>query len=71
MKMSENAQDLINRMLQLEPNNRLGHNLESIEILKQHPFFTGIDWVAISKRNYKGVTELLKQKVEDAIANEI
>ena len=56
-------------MLQLEPNNRLGHDLESIEILKQHPFFTGIDWVAISSRKYKGVMELLKQKVDDGIKN--
>lgn len=32
--MSDMAQDLINRMLQLEPNNRLGHDLDSLEILK-------------------------------------
>lgn len=52
--MSKEAQDLINRMIQLEPQNRLGHNLESTALLKQHPFFNGIDWQAISDPNYDG-----------------
>lgn len=52
--MSKEAQDLINRMIQLEPKNRLGHDLESTQLLKQHPFFNGIDWNAISQKNYEG-----------------
>ena len=52
--MSKEAQDLINRMIQIEPNARLGHNLESTQILKQHPFFTGINFDEISKKDYDG-----------------
>ena len=32
--MSKEAQDLINRMIQIEPSARLGHDLESTQILK-------------------------------------
>ena len=42
--MSIEAQDLINRMIQIEPQHRLGHNLESIQMLKNHPFFSGINF---------------------------
>ena len=52
--MSKEAQDLINRMIQLEPSARLGNNLESTQILKQHPFFTGINFDEISKKDYEG-----------------
>jgi len=46
--MSPEAIDLVNRMLQVSPKNRLGHNLESLAILKQHPFFAGIDFNLVS-----------------------
>jgi serine/threonine protein kinase len=42
--MSTDAIDLINRMIQLNPDDRLGCNLESLAILKEHPFFNGIDF---------------------------
>ena len=32
--MSPNAIDLINKMIQVETTNRLGHNLESLKVLK-------------------------------------
>ena len=32
--MSPVAQDLVNRMIQIDPKNRLGHDLKSIAILK-------------------------------------
>lgn len=57
--MSPVAQDLINRMLQLVPENRLGHDLASLEILKAHPFFKGIDFEEVSKKKFKGVYQLL------------
>lgn len=55
-RMSVEAIDLINRMLQLSPGNRLGHNLESMKILKGHPFFTGVDFGDISKKDYNGLS---------------
>lgn len=41
-------------MIQIEPSARLGNNLESTQILKQHPFFAGIDFDEISKKDYDG-----------------
>ena len=63
--MSKEAQDLINRMIQLEPGNRLGHNLESTQLLKQHPFFAGIDWAAISHKSYEGNLKPMLQVFQD------
>ena len=37
-------------MIQLNPGNRLGHNLETLQHLKQHPFFNGIDFAAIASQ---------------------
>jgi 3-phosphoinositide dependent protein kinase-1 len=42
------AQDLINRMIQIEPSRRLGVTLESIQTLKSHPYFEGVDFSKIS-----------------------
>lgn len=56
--MSIEAQDLVNRMIQINPGNRLGHNLENIQILKGHPFFQGINFTDISKRDYTGLREI-------------
>jgi len=60
--MSLEARDLIERLLQLSPGNRLGHNMESMKVLKGHPFFTGVDFAAISKKNYTGLSKLLVDK---------
>ena len=60
--MSLEARDLIERLLQLSPGNRLGHNMESMKVLKGHPFFTGVDFAAISKKNYTGLSKLLVEK---------
>lgn len=50
-------------MIQLDPGNRLGHNLESIKILKTHPFFNGVDFTQISKRNYKGLLPIVEKLI--------
>ena len=62
-KVPDAAVDLINRMIQVEPEHRLGHDLESLKLLKTHPFFEGVDWTAVSSKEYKGI----KQLVLDAI----
>lgn len=42
IRISEEAKDLIRRLLTLRPEQRLGAN-GSIEIM-QHPFFKGVNW---------------------------
>ncbi|CAI9105572.1 OLC1v1004520C1 [Oldenlandia corymbosa var. corymbosa] len=44
--VSSNARDLIRRLLQKEPENRLGSEKGAAEI-KQHPFFEGLNWALI------------------------
>ncbi|XP_059300377.1 serine/threonine-protein kinase D6PKL1-like [Lycium ferocissimum] len=44
--VSSNARDLIRRLLQKEPENRLGAEKGAAEI-KQHPFFEGLNWALI------------------------
>ncbi|KAJ8563481.1 hypothetical protein K7X08_031933 [Anisodus acutangulus] len=44
--VSSNARDLIRRLLQKEPENRLGAEKGAAEI-KQHPFFKGLNWALI------------------------
>ena len=63
--MSKEAQDLINRMIQIEPQNRLGHDFQSTQLLKQHPFFNGINWSEISQKNYEGNYKAVLQLFED------
>lgn len=45
----ENAKDLINQLLQKDPENRIG--ALDIEDLKQHPFFASINWENIRHIN--------------------
>jgi len=42
-------------MIQVEPKNRLGHNLDSIKLMKTHPFFEGINFEEISQHDYRGL----------------
>ncbi|KAL3530414.1 hypothetical protein ACH5RR_009736 [Cinchona calisaya] len=44
--VSPHARDLIRRLLQKEPENRLGSEKGATEI-KQHPFFEGLNWALI------------------------
>ena len=57
--MSKDAQDLIDKIIQIKPSDRLGHNLESIALLKQHPFFKGIDCEEISQKKHRAIYELI------------
>ena len=41
---SEEAKDLINKLLVIDPNQRLGSGKDGIEKLKQHPYFKNINW---------------------------
>ncbi|XP_073139800.1 serine/threonine-protein kinase D6PK-like [Henckelia pumila] len=44
--VSSHARDLIRRLLQKEPENRLGSTKGAAEI-KQHPFFEGLNWALV------------------------
>ncbi len=42
--IEENAKDLINKLLNKDPEKRLGSGKEGAENIKKHPFFSDIDW---------------------------
>ena len=42
--LPEDARDLLTRLLQIEPANRLGMGPSGILEIKHHPFFSDIDW---------------------------
>ncbi|XP_030965653.1 3-phosphoinositide-dependent protein kinase 1 [Quercus lobata] len=48
---SEEAKDLIDRLLDLDPSRRPGAGPDGYVVLKMHPFFKGIDW-----KNLRGHT---------------
>jgi hypothetical protein len=52
--MSPDAVSLITSMIVLDPSERLGCTLESIKVLKEHPFFEGVDFEEVSREDYKG-----------------
>ena len=41
---SEEAKDLINKLLVIDPKNRLGVGKDGVEKLKQHPYFKDVNW---------------------------
>eukprot|EP00818_Percolomonas_sp_WS_P002271 CAMPEP_0117450900 /NCGR_PEP_ID=MMETSP0759-20121206/8718_1 /TAXON_ID=63605 /ORGANISM="Percolomonas cosmopolitus, Strain WS" /LENGTH=516 /DNA_ID=CAMNT_0005243459 /DNA_START=471 /DNA_END=2021 /DNA_ORIENTATION=+ len=42
------AKDLIDKLLQLKPEQRLGFGANGYEKLKSHPFFNGVDWDSLN-----------------------
>ncbi|KAG2669343.1 hypothetical protein I3843_14G029400 [Carya illinoinensis] len=48
---SEEARNIIDRLLDLDPNKRLGAGPDGYAVLKMHPFFKGVDW-----KNLRGQT---------------
>ncbi|PKU83057.1 3-phosphoinositide-dependent protein kinase 1 [Dendrobium catenatum] len=46
---SDEARDLIDKLLDIEPTKRLGAGPQGYAALKMHPFFRGIDWKNIRK----------------------
>ena len=52
-KMDNNAKDLIQKLLIIDPNARLGSGPEGGEKIKHHPFFKGINWKNVQDRKVK------------------
>ncbi|KAJ2637013.1 Serine/threonine-protein kinase Sgk2 [Coemansia sp. RSA 1694] len=46
------AQDFVFRMMEREPQRRLGHGVFGTENIKRHVFFHGIDWGKIYRQEY-------------------
>ena len=51
--MSTYSQDLIKRILTVNPNDRLGSFANAEKDIKAHPFFQGIDWKKLLKKDIK------------------
>lgn len=48
--MSEECADLIGKLLQLDPGNRIGMQRRGALDIKKHPWFDGFDWAAFEAR---------------------
>ena len=48
--MSENARDLILKLLNRNPQKRLGAGVRDSEEIKEHPFFDGVNWDDVIER---------------------
>lgn len=44
------SKDLISQMLEINPLFRLGSKPDDIEVIKNHAFFSGIDWEALANK---------------------
>lgn len=61
-RSSQEFQNFIKRLLHHNPNRRLGGTEEDAEEIKRHPFFAGIDWNQIRR---KQLTPPFKPEVDD------
>lgn len=60
------ARDIVIRLCQKDPRNRLGYGKGGPEMVKQHPFFKSIDWSALYD---KKVDSPIKPRLTDPLAN--
>ena len=60
---SKEAQNFIKELLVINPEKRLGYGKNGSEKVKSHPFFKGVDWNKVFKKEYKPpfVPELLDE----------
>ena len=52
-KISDNARDLILKLLVVDPSKRLGYGVEDARSIKSHSFFNGVDWDNVHKKLIK------------------
>jgi len=50
--LSEESADFLRRILDKDPNTRLGSRRQFKEV-KMHPFFEGVDWQKVKSKGYK------------------
>ena len=60
---SEEAKDLINKLLVINPKSRLGSGIDGVDKLKRHPYFKNIDWKDLEELKIHSlkILELLKE----------
>ena len=52
-KISNEARDLIEKFLVVNPTERLGYGPNGTDDIKNHPFFNGVDWDLAIQKKYK------------------
>ena len=52
-KISNEARDLIEKFLVVNPTERLGYGSNGTDDIKNHPFFNGVDWDLAIQKKYK------------------
>ena len=62
--LSDDARDLLTRLLDKDPKKRLGARYGSFEI-KQHPFFSKIDWDKMMTKQYIPPEPYIKQRFKN------
>lgn len=65
-ELGAEAQDLIRRLLVLDPATRLGSSASGADDIKQHPFFDGFDWATLWTRPVLAMGTGIVQPVEKA-----
>lgn len=60
--LSSHARHLLKGLLHKDPQKRLGYENEFIEI-KTHPFFTGLNWQKVERKEYKGPLKISLDKL--------
>ena len=66
LTISDDCKDLIRKLLTKNPNDRLGHENDAMDI-KAHPWFKNFDWENLLKKTNK-VIKLLKYDVNSFIS---
>lgn len=64
-RVSEEAQDLIRKLLQLSPKNRLGAN--GIQDLMNHPFFHNVNWADVAAKRTRPPISPTEPRLKDEI----
>ena len=72
IRISSSCQDLINRLLDKNPENRIGFNSGTIEI-KKHFFFNGFNWDLLQRRKFVSpIAEIINfEKSKNNITDEL
>lgn len=64
--VSAEAADLVTKLLRFEPKSRIGY--QSMEAIKQHPFFAGVDWDAMHRLEIPAPAQPVIRSEEDVTA---